>query len=104
MREGTDGLVWFNGLPREDAERELRACCAARAWACAVAAGRPYPDADALFAAASAALAELTRPDIAEALGTHPRIGEKTTGGGRDAAWSRRAKAPATEADTRGHD
>ncbi|OLB74876.1 MAG: OHCU decarboxylase [Actinobacteria bacterium 13_2_20CM_2_71_6] len=100
MREGTDGLVWFNGLPREDAERELRACCAARAWACAVAAGRPYPDADALSAAASAALAELTWPDIAEALEAHPRIGEKTTGGGRDAAWSRREQAAVTEADT----
>ncbi|OLB67226.1 MAG: OHCU decarboxylase [Actinobacteria bacterium 13_2_20CM_2_72_6] len=83
----------FNGLPAADAERELLACCAARTWARTVAGGRPYPDGAALAAAGDAALAELTWPDIAEALAGHPRIGQRAAGSGRDAAWSRREQA-----------
>lgn len=94
-----EGLAWLNALPREAAERELHACCAARAWGCAVAAGRPYPDVAALVAAGDAALAELTWPDIAEALDGHPRIGERAAGAGQDAAWSRREQAAVADAD-----
>jgi 2-oxo-4-hydroxy-4-carboxy-5-ureidoimidazoline decarboxylase len=93
------GLARLNALPREDAERELRACCAARVWVSAVAAGRPYPDSAALAAAADVALATLTWPDIAEALAAHPRIGERAAGAGQDAAWSRREQAAVAEAD-----
>ena len=46
------GLAWFNGLPAEDAERELRACNAAARFAREVAAGRPYPDGAAVADAA----------------------------------------------------
>jgi 2-oxo-4-hydroxy-4-carboxy-5-ureidoimidazoline decarboxylase len=95
----SDGLAWLNALPRNDAERELHACCAARAWVGAVAAGRPYPSVAALAAAGDAALAELSWPDITEALDGHPRIGEKAAGAGRDAAWSRREQAAVADAD-----
>jgi 2-oxo-4-hydroxy-4-carboxy-5-ureidoimidazoline decarboxylase len=82
-------LARFNALPHDEAERELLACCAAPAWACAVAGGRPYQDLAALRAAADSALAALTWPDIVQALSAHPRIGQRAEGGARDAAWSR---------------
>jgi 2-oxo-4-hydroxy-4-carboxy-5-ureidoimidazoline decarboxylase len=93
-------LAWLNALPRADAQRELHACCAARDWVRAVAAGRPYPSVDALAAAGAAALTELTWPDIAEALDGHPRIGERAAGAGQDAAWSRREQAAVADADS----
>jgi 2-oxo-4-hydroxy-4-carboxy-5-ureidoimidazoline decarboxylase len=86
-------LAGFNALPAEQAERELLACCAAPAWARAVAAGRPYPDLAATLAAADAASARLSWDGIAEALGAHPRIGERPEGPGREAAWSRREQS-----------
>src|SRR5438034_10777631 len=55
-RSVSEGLAWLNALPRDDAERELHACCAARAWVSVVAAGRPYPTVAALAAAGAAAL------------------------------------------------
>jgi 2-oxo-4-hydroxy-4-carboxy-5-ureidoimidazoline decarboxylase len=93
-------LVRFNALPAPDAERELLACCASGAWARAVAAGRPYPDAAALAAAGEAALTGLTWPDIAEALAAHPRIGQRDQRSGREAAWSRREQAGVDGAGT----
>jgi 2-oxo-4-hydroxy-4-carboxy-5-ureidoimidazoline decarboxylase len=82
-------LARFNALPDDEAERELLACCAAPAWACAVATGRPYQDLPALRAAADSALAALTWPDIVQALAAHPRIGQRAEGEAREAAWSR---------------
>lgn len=74
------GLEWFNAAGGREV---LRACCAAERWVSAVDAGRPYADRDGLRARADAALAELTWDDICEALGAHPRIGERAGG------WSR---------------
>jgi 2-oxo-4-hydroxy-4-carboxy-5-ureidoimidazoline decarboxylase len=82
------GLDRFNALPGSEARRELSACCAARHFTGAVAAGRPYPDGAALRAAADAALAGLDWGGVLEALAAHPRIGERAGGGGREAAWS----------------
>jgi 2-oxo-4-hydroxy-4-carboxy-5-ureidoimidazoline decarboxylase len=86
-------LAGFNALPAAEAEAELRSCCASAAWARQVAAGRPYPDLAALCDAADAALAGLRWPDLAEALAVHPRIGERASGEGREAGWSRREQA-----------
>jgi 2-oxo-4-hydroxy-4-carboxy-5-ureidoimidazoline decarboxylase len=97
----------FNALGVAEAERELLACCAASAWAQAVAAGRPYPDVAAALAAGDAATAKLSWEDIAAALAAHPRIGERAEsagwgpfrqaswarGAGREAAWSRREQS-----------
>jgi 2-oxo-4-hydroxy-4-carboxy-5-ureidoimidazoline decarboxylase len=91
-------LAAFNALPPDEAERRLLACCAAPAWARAVAAGRPYPDVVALRAAGDAAVRELTWADVAGALAAHPRIGERAAGAGREAAWSRREQAGVTDA------
>ncbi|GAA0809788.1 2-oxo-4-hydroxy-4-carboxy-5-ureidoimidazoline decarboxylase [Spirilliplanes yamanashiensis] len=88
-------LEAFNGLPAEHAERELLACCAAPAWAAAVAAGRPYPSTAALLAAADAAARDLSWADVEQALAAHPRIGERPAGDSREAAWSRREQGAA---------
>jgi 2-oxo-4-hydroxy-4-carboxy-5-ureidoimidazoline decarboxylase len=90
-------LAEFNALPPAEAERELLACCAAPAWAEAVAAGRPYPDRVALRAAGDAAARSLTWADVVQALSAHPRIGERPAGAGREAAWSRREQAGADD-------
>jgi 2-oxo-4-hydroxy-4-carboxy-5-ureidoimidazoline decarboxylase len=88
-------LEAFNELSAADAERELRACCAAPAWAAAVAAGRPYPTREALLVAADAAVRALTWADVEKALAAHPRVGERPAGDSREAAWSRREQAGA---------
>jgi 2-oxo-4-hydroxy-4-carboxy-5-ureidoimidazoline decarboxylase len=92
-------LARFNALPAAEAEHELLACCAAPAWAREVAAGRPYPDGDAVDAAADAALRRLPWADVAQALAAHPRIGERPTGTDRESAWSRREQAGVDTAD-----
>lgn len=86
---GSLDLTKFNRLAPDEAERELRACCASRAWARRLAAGRPYPDLASLLARADELLVSLAWGDVLEALDAHPRIGWATTGPGRDVAWSR---------------
>ncbi len=91
-------LAAFNDLPQAQAEEELRACCAARAWARAVAAARPYPGHAELREVAAGAVAALSWPDIEQALAAHPRIGERAAGASREAAWSRQEQSGATAA------
>ncbi|BCJ77387.1 2-oxo-4-hydroxy-4-carboxy-5-ureidoimidazoline decarboxylase [Catellatospora sp. IY07-71] len=91
-------LAAFNDLPQAQAEEELLACCAAAAWARAVAAGRPYPGHAELREVAAGAVAALSWPDIAQALAAHPRIGERAAGASREAAWSRQEQSGATAA------
>ena len=55
-------------MPADEAERALFACCGSYRWARRVAGHRPYPDLDALLAAADEAAYDLTPGDIAEAL------------------------------------
>ena len=87
------GLADFNALPADAAERALRACNAAPRFAREVAAGRPYPDAAALAAAAHRVSAGLSWAEVSEALAAHPRIGERAAGDSADAAASRREQA-----------
>jgi 2-oxo-4-hydroxy-4-carboxy-5-ureidoimidazoline decarboxylase len=82
-------LEWLNALPTHDAEHELRTCCASAAWAGVVSAARPFSDAGALATTAAAALDALEWPDVEEALGAHPRIGDRPEGAGRESTWSR---------------
>lgn len=58
----------FNTAPSAEAEAALLNCCGSRRWAVRVAAHRPYPDLDALLAAADEAGYDLPPPDLAEAL------------------------------------
>jgi 2-oxo-4-hydroxy-4-carboxy-5-ureidoimidazoline decarboxylase len=62
------GLDRFNTAPRATAEAALLSCCGSHRWARRLAAHRPYPDADALLAAADEASYDLTAADLGEAL------------------------------------
>ena len=93
-----DGLERFNGLSEEAAAGELLAVCHSRRWAGRVAAGRPYPDLEALQAAADEVWTALGPADWLEALEAHPRIGQggsagESGPGGRSADWSRQEQA-----------
>jgi 2-oxo-4-hydroxy-4-carboxy-5-ureidoimidazoline decarboxylase len=62
------GLDRFNAASPPAAEAALLACCGSRRWALRLATHRPYPDLDALLAAADEASYDLTPADLAEAL------------------------------------
>jgi 2-oxo-4-hydroxy-4-carboxy-5-ureidoimidazoline decarboxylase len=81
-----------------DATAALRPCCAAVRWVSQLVAGRPYRTLDALIEASDAAIAALDWPDIEEALAAHPRIGDRATGAGQEAAWSRQEQAGTSRA------
>jgi 2-oxo-4-hydroxy-4-carboxy-5-ureidoimidazoline decarboxylase len=92
-----DAVEVFNSLPAARLEEDLLACCAAPAWGAAVIAKRPYPDRDALLAAADAASRALTWADVLAGLAAHPRIGERAAGDSKEAAWSRREQSAAAQ-------
>jgi len=85
------GLDRLNAAPADEAEQVFLACCSSPRWAERMVAGRPYADEDAAYAAADAAMAELSEADIADALAGHARIGERADGEG--GAWSRGEQA-----------
>ncbi|WP_369252555.1 2-oxo-4-hydroxy-4-carboxy-5-ureidoimidazoline decarboxylase [Streptomyces sp. R41] len=61
-------LERFNTAPADAAEHALLTCCRSLRWAHRLADHRPYPDLDALLAAADEAAYDLTPADLAEAL------------------------------------
>ena len=87
----------FNVAPAQDAERTALACCASRAFAKAIADGRPYPDPAALLAAVDATFKALSWDDIVEAMSEHPRIGDRAVRGGMSAAEQSGAAAASDE-------
>ena len=90
----------FNTLDAAEATRTVAVWAAIPGWVDAVVAARPYASVDGL-AAYAARLAEVwSRADLDAALAHHPRIGEKPTGAGAEAAASRSEQAAmATAAD-----
>ncbi|MGW2562942.1 2-oxo-4-hydroxy-4-carboxy-5-ureidoimidazoline decarboxylase [Streptomyces sp. NPDC001514] len=72
------GLECFNKAPAGAVETALLACCGSRRWSRRIVAHRPYPDLDALLAAADEASYDLGSADLDEALadesssGLHP--------------------------------
>ena len=96
------GLRRLNTLLPGAAAGELRAVCAARRWALAVAAGRPYASLAALIAASDEAWSRTGAEDWHEALAAHPRIGEQKAAvaqGPAAAAWSTAEQARVAGAD-----
>ena len=87
----------FNAAPAQDAERTALACCASRAFAKAIADGRPYPDPAALLTAVDATFKALSWDDIVEAMSEHPRIGDRAVRGGMSAAEQSGAAAAGDE-------
>lgn len=76
----------FNAAPAQDAERNVLACCASRAFARVIAGRRPYRDPAALLTAVDVAFAALTWDDIVESMNEHPRIGDRAASKGMSAA------------------
>jgi 2-oxo-4-hydroxy-4-carboxy-5-ureidoimidazoline decarboxylase len=79
-------LSSFNAAPAQDAERSVLACCASKAFAKAIADGRPYRGPAALLAVVDITFDTLTWDDIAESMNGHPRIGDHTASRGMSAA------------------
>ncbi|WP_432106927.1 2-oxo-4-hydroxy-4-carboxy-5-ureidoimidazoline decarboxylase [Streptomyces sp. AA1529] len=84
-RHGTrTPLDRFNGAARATVEPLLLRCCGSRRWARRLVAHRPYPDVEALLAAADEASYDLTPADLREALvcesAAHPLEGEPQPG------------------------
>jgi len=73
-------LTAFNTAPADEAVAAMLGCCSSRRFAEAMAAGRPYPSADAAVAAVDAAFASLTWSDVLEGMAGHPRIGAPVSG------------------------
>lgn len=99
-----DGLDRLNALNLSKATAALRACNGSTVWISAVVSGRPYPSVPALLAASDEACRRLGPGDVDEALGDHPRIGERTPGDGETARLSRHEQASVSGAgdDLRG--
>ena len=87
----------FNAAPAQEAERAVLACCASKAFAEAVAGGRPYPAPAALLVAVDATFETLSWDDIVESMDEHPRIGDRTVSGGMSAAEQSGAAAASDE-------
>ena len=88
-------LRGLDDVPPHVARVILLPVCASERWIASVVAGRPYGELSALVAASDVALAELTWPDVEEALAGHPRIGDRAAGADREAAWSRQEQSAA---------
>jgi 2-oxo-4-hydroxy-4-carboxy-5-ureidoimidazoline decarboxylase len=83
-------LAAFDAAAPEVVERDVLTCCASRAFARTIAAGRPYREPGALDAAVVAAFTALSWDDIVEGMSAHPRIGDRAaqaTGAGAQ-GWS----------------
>ncbi len=98
-----EGLRLLNALLEEDAVAALHHCCGAASWARAMAATRPFADAEKLRLVAEKCFAEMKREDWLESFRAHPRIGEKKSGAAADssaeAVWSEREQAGVRGAD-----
>jgi allantoicase len=92
------GVARLNMLSKDDAERELLACCGARRWSEEVAKARPFADLAALREAGRRAWGAAAKADVEEAFHAHPRIGEKKAAratGAAAARWSSEEQAAA---------
>lgn len=89
----------FNEAPPEQVVAAVRACADVERWARQLVAGRPYPDLETLLLLCRDTAQSWTRAEVEHALSAHPRIGERPSGGGAEAAMSRSEQAAVTGAD-----
>jgi 2-oxo-4-hydroxy-4-carboxy-5-ureidoimidazoline decarboxylase len=87
------GLRCFNRAPADTTHDALLACCGSDRWARRLTAHRPYPDLDALLAAADEASYDLAPADLAEALAAESTAVEAPGG---DCPHGFRRSVPAT--------
>jgi len=84
-------LVRWNGLPPEEAVREILPCCGSRTWATRMVSKRPIQDDVSLLATSDVIWRSLGETDWLEAFRSHPRIGEtcaENTATAQSSTWS----------------
>jgi OHCU decarboxylase len=92
-------LAEFNALGSREVEALLMDCCGSVRWALSVAAGRPYPSAEAIHKAADSIWWKLERADWLEAFSHHPEIGDNRASGSESARqWAAGEQAGARAA------
>ncbi|MFF2274684.1 allantoinase AllB [Agromyces sp. NPDC058126] len=94
-----DPLERFNGADREEAIASLRPCLDISRWCDELVDARPFASLDDLVRAAGLAATPFTDAEVAQALGHHPRIGERAAGPGESAVLSRAEQAGVDPAD-----
>jgi 2-oxo-4-hydroxy-4-carboxy-5-ureidoimidazoline decarboxylase len=94
-----EAVARFNDLRDDAATHLLLHCLEAESWAKAVLAGRPYGTRDELDHAASIAAGAMDDAALESALAAHPRIGERPTGTGAAASFSRAEQSGVDPAD-----
>jgi len=95
-------LARWNGLPHEEAAREILACCGSRTWATNMVSKRPIQDEVSLLATSDAIWRGLGEEDWLEAFRSHPRIGEsraEEVSPAQSSAWSAQEQQKAATAD-----
>jgi len=95
-------LACWNGLPQEEAIREILVCCGSRSWATSMASKRPIQDETSLLATSDVIWRSLSEVAWLEASRSHPRIGD--TGAeevfhAQSAAWSAQEQQHAATAE-----
>jgi 2-oxo-4-hydroxy-4-carboxy-5-ureidoimidazoline decarboxylase len=83
----------FNALPEDEARARLETCLAVPRWVDDVLAARPFGDDASLWVRAEQAAAHLDDAELEAALSRHPRIGERPSEPGHEAAFSRREQS-----------
>ncbi len=78
----------LNALDPVTARQALLRCCGSTRWADQMIASRPFPNVDAMIAAADAVWSSLDRTDWLEAFAAHPQIGAAPAGGETAAGWA----------------
>lgn len=89
----------FNTAPRAGLIEDLMTCCATSTWATRIADERPYATRESLLGAAEQGVLDLDDVGVDEALLAHPRIGDRVSGAGTEAQWSRREQSSMSDAD-----
>ena len=98
----SEALARWNGLPQEEAAREIVACCGSGTWATKMASKRPIQDEVSLLAVSDEIWRALSEADWQEAFRSHPRIGESFTeksSPAQSSAWSEQEQQKAAAAD-----
>ncbi|WP_369140300.1 2-oxo-4-hydroxy-4-carboxy-5-ureidoimidazoline decarboxylase [Modestobacter versicolor] len=94
-----DALTRFNTAPAGRAAELAHSCLAVPAFAMVLAAGRPYPSADAVVEKAEQLARALSWRQVTTALAAHPRIGDRVEGSSAEAEASRREQSAMGTAD-----
>jgi 2-oxo-4-hydroxy-4-carboxy-5-ureidoimidazoline decarboxylase len=81
-------LAAWNEAPKPVAMEAMLACCAARRWAEAVVAMRPYSGIESLSVTADQVWSTMEESDWLQAFSAHPRIGDQAQPEAKTAAWS----------------